>query len=1148
MKKIRVLLSLCLIATITLSSLSIPVLSLGTSNSTAAYESQLSAVGDPKPITDIKNSDGSAVRVACVGDSITYGTGMTNRATNNYPTKLGKLLGSGYTVGNFGKPSSYLLPDDSPYNVKTGKCYTDMAEYTASIEFAPDVVIIMLGTNDIASMVNTASVTAVKNALVNLIKAYQSLSSVDRVYVMTSIYTPYRNDLTSISDGVLQNAQKQAASEAGAEFINIYSLTKDYFDVMLHLSDRLHPNDAASDGIPQAAYARLTGKTYSKLNAPTDPDGVVYVSASGTLTTSSGFTADNPVKSLPYAAGLLQKNGGTIVIMDSYSIYTASRGTFMPHTYGKITITSTYGGVNYQSTNTAQINLNEGYLYLNGDTIFENIKLNSTTSSIIVCNYNDVTFEKSVNCVASSGVNNPVILAGCNVDSGAVTAEQVSTKENCTITVNGGTWHYIRGGNRRNNAGSTMGNIKAGTVVTLTVNGGVFQSTNTKNNTSATGMNNVSGDCNLIINGGTFVGKIYAVNRVGTLSSGNGTVSGNVTVAINNARIEDSVLAIHSEATNVNYSKANIKLIRSNKYDGIRERFIGFDNISVSDEKFILTTASDIYSLMTNSSIWNGYYVLGADIDMSSVSSQTPIGNYTNTFSGVFDGAGYTISGLNIKSSQSAGFFGVVEFAEIRNLCLSGHVVSSYAATNAQSAFTDTGKYVSSGMLVGMVLTDTTIKNCSAEGSVSGNGNVGGLIGMINNSGKYTVTVDGCKNMAVPSNTLGNTGGILSRITSSGSASVGAIIRNCTNYANISSVSNDRCRVGGICAYMSNTANSVIIDNCINNGNITGSNTLTTTNAPYVGGIGGRWELSGNANASFTVEGCINNGTIRSSYIAGGIVGYYTKYDVCTAQTGFYKCQNTAAVKVEGDSASTKYCGGIVGCNGSYSVFSECQNSGEILALTVASKPCYAGGILGYTSNSSTTENGSIINCANLASVTSDSSGAEYAGGIMGRHFKYDIQNCYNGASVSAPSLSYVGAISGCESESTLSSTVKNCYAISGTADKLVGRPLDSQVTKTNVSFLSATAAVTKGSYNGFDFYETWTVLNGGLSLDCFTLLENGDIDADGKITNSDITLAIRHLSGWDIKYRESRFDLNADNMLTNRDAILLIVSLSKEV
>ena len=55
------------------------------------------------------------IKVACVGNSITYGTGLSDRATQSYPVKLQKLLGERYEVENFGKPGAIrdiaLIPD-----------------------------------------------------------------------------------------------------------------------------------------------------------------------------------------------------------------------------------------------------------------------------------------------------------------------------------------------------------------------------------------------------------------------------------------------------------------------------------------------------------------------------------------------------------------------------------------------------------------------------------------------------------------------------------------------------------------------------------------------------------------------------------------------------------------------------------------------------------------------------------------------------------------------------------------------------------------------------------------------------------------------------------------------------------------------------
>jgi len=79
------------------------------------------------------------LKIACVGDSITQGNGATDQGKMGYPGQLAGLLGSNFKVGNFGHSGASL----------TGGSYAGTGEYTAAQSFAPDVVVIMLGTNDI---------------------------------------------------------------------------------------------------------------------------------------------------------------------------------------------------------------------------------------------------------------------------------------------------------------------------------------------------------------------------------------------------------------------------------------------------------------------------------------------------------------------------------------------------------------------------------------------------------------------------------------------------------------------------------------------------------------------------------------------------------------------------------------------------------------------------------------------------------------------------------------------------------------------------------------------------------------------------------------------------------------------------------------
>ena len=81
------------------------------------------------------------IKVACVGNSITYGTGIENRETDSYPAQLQRMLGSSYEVAGFGRPGATLL-------VHGHRPYTEQPEFRAALGFKGDIVVIHLGIND----------------------------------------------------------------------------------------------------------------------------------------------------------------------------------------------------------------------------------------------------------------------------------------------------------------------------------------------------------------------------------------------------------------------------------------------------------------------------------------------------------------------------------------------------------------------------------------------------------------------------------------------------------------------------------------------------------------------------------------------------------------------------------------------------------------------------------------------------------------------------------------------------------------------------------------------------------------------------------------------------------------------------------------
>ena len=94
-----------------------------------------------QPVRAANVTDEPALRVACVGDSITDGYKMPDKAHKAYPIQLARLLGPGWEVRNFGVSGATLMR-------ATGYPYDQRPEYGAALAWKPNVVVIALGTND----------------------------------------------------------------------------------------------------------------------------------------------------------------------------------------------------------------------------------------------------------------------------------------------------------------------------------------------------------------------------------------------------------------------------------------------------------------------------------------------------------------------------------------------------------------------------------------------------------------------------------------------------------------------------------------------------------------------------------------------------------------------------------------------------------------------------------------------------------------------------------------------------------------------------------------------------------------------------------------------------------------------------------------
>lgn len=85
-------------------------------------------------------------KVACVGDSITFGYLIPQREKVHYPNVLGELLGKDFEVRNFGNPGKTC--GDYPGEKGRKRWYGDNVEHKNASEWQADIYICNLGIND----------------------------------------------------------------------------------------------------------------------------------------------------------------------------------------------------------------------------------------------------------------------------------------------------------------------------------------------------------------------------------------------------------------------------------------------------------------------------------------------------------------------------------------------------------------------------------------------------------------------------------------------------------------------------------------------------------------------------------------------------------------------------------------------------------------------------------------------------------------------------------------------------------------------------------------------------------------------------------------------------------------------------------------
>lgn len=209
---------------------------------------QTAPAADPNDPIKVEDHTG-AIRVSCIGDSITAGVGANKGMS--YPDQLGKLLGKPWEVRNFGVSGATLLN-------KGNRPYQGQKHFRAALGSEPNVVIIMLGTNDTKAQ-NWKMKDQFAADYKDLIKQFAELKCKPRIFVCHPVPVPGGGNFGITEAGVREESPMidAVAEEMKVGVIDMYSALKDHPET---IPDKVHPNSDGAALMAKAAYKKLTGK------------------------------------------------------------------------------------------------------------------------------------------------------------------------------------------------------------------------------------------------------------------------------------------------------------------------------------------------------------------------------------------------------------------------------------------------------------------------------------------------------------------------------------------------------------------------------------------------------------------------------------------------------------------------------------------------------------------------------------------------------------------------------------------------------------------------------------------------------------------------------------------------------------------------
>lgn len=674
----------------------------------------------------------------------------------------------------------------------------------------------------------------------------------------------------------------------------------------------------------------------------------------------SGFTNSGAVTGSDSAGGIVGRAGGnyTMSISNCTNTGTITSSYRAGGIYGfgknNTTITNCVNGSATDAT-LGKVVVNGGDAWSGAAGILAYADGSATVKGCT--NYGAVS--ANGNCAYTGGIVGRV--GGAVTIGGTADGEACVNNGNITVTKAqyvGGILGYAGGKNTVTNC-TNSGNILATEARSWTYLGGIVSYID-KNDSVVSGCKNL----------GDIEAKKYQSMCGGIV----GTVTGSISVTIENCHNGSADVAPHLKGNNENWRTpmggiiAHVSAGATAKVDGCTN----YGTFEFTGEISKSTHMGGIIGLIEKSSATVENCANYADFSRASNNAESSVGGIV--------GSTRDVDGKTIKIIKCENYGDLSGGTRVGGIFGSSWLGVSSAKLVVEDC-TNYGTITSTGRAGGIVAefdADVALTNCTNSGKVTGPNVLGGIVGYA-----ATANITGCVNE-------------------------GEIVTTST--------SGNETYIGGIAGWIKGGS----ISGCENNHEIVLSTCPENSNT-YVGGI------AGYAQGTITISECTNNKNVTATenhWYFGGIVGT-TDGDVTVTH-----CENNGVISGKVDNSWNVSLGGIVSYSfGGKLTVRACVNNGDVVHSSGDGVNACMGGILGRSYNTTLT----ITDCINNADIYSDDSNttglARTSGGIIGM-IQYNgtivISNCVNAGEVSGKYAGGVlGQIWGCDGKSTISIT--NC-------------------------------------------------------------------------------------------------------------------------